>query len=98
MVEESQAEDFEPGTGIRFGVVDELEGRGQFPVETVRYVAYHSGAMEDGPVPVILWNLFLGGVGSGHLDESPPGVFYDTVGSLSLGGSSNDLVLVGVYA
>ena len=54
----------------------------------------HYGSMEDDPVPVIPWHLFLGEVGAGHLDESPPGAFDETVCALSCGGSGNDLGLV----
>ena len=54
----------------------------------------HYGSMEDDPVPVILWHLFLGEVDVGHLDDSPSGSFDKTVGALSLGGSGNDLGIV----
>ena len=50
--------------------------------------------MEDGPVQVFPWNLFLSEVGAGHLNKSPPGAFYEAVGTLSIGGSDNDLGLV----
>ena len=33
MVEETQVEEFEPGSRIWFGAVEELKGGGQFPVE-----------------------------------------------------------------
>ena len=38
--------------------------------------------MEDGPVPVLPRNLFIGEVGAVRLDEGPPGVFDETVGAL----------------
>ena len=50
--------------------------------------------MEYGPVPVFPWHLFFSELGAVHLDKSPPGVFNDTVGALSLGGGGDDLVLV----
>ena len=93
MVAEDQAEDFEPGAGIRFGAVDELEGRGQLPVDAAEDVVDNYGAIDYVPVPILLRNLFLGEVGAGHWDEGPPGVFDETVGALSLGRGDNDLDL-----
>ena len=52
MVEETQVEEFEPGSRIWFGAVEELKGGGQFPVEMDGYMVDHYGAVEDGPVPV----------------------------------------------
>ena len=50
--------------------------------------------MEDGPVPVLPWHLYLGEVGAVHLNNSLQGAFDETVGALSLGGSRDDLGLV----
>ena len=50
--------------------------------------------MEDCPLSVLPWNLFLGELGAGHLNKSPPGAFDETVGALSLGGSGDDIELV----
>ena len=94
VVEESQAEEFKPGAGVRFGDVDELKGRGQLPVEAAGDVVEHSRAMEDGPVPVIPRNLFLGDVGVGYLDKGPPGAFDETVVALTLGGGEMILDLL----
>ena len=94
MVGESQDEEFKPGAGILFGAMGELKGRGQLPIEAFGDVVEHSGAIEDGPVPVLPRHLFISGVGAGHLDESPPGAFDNTIGALSLGDSSNYLGLV----
>ena len=94
VVAEAQAEDFEPGVGIRFGAVEELEGRGQLPVDTAGDVVENYGAIAYGPVPILLRNLFLGEAGAGHLDEGSPGVFDETLGALSLGGGDDDLDLL----
>ena len=51
----------------------------------------HYGIMEDVPVLVFAWYLLLCEVGTGHLDESVPGVFDDTVGDLSFGVGCDDL-------
>ena len=56
----------------------------------------NSGALEDGPVPVLLWHNLLCEVGTGQLDESAPGAFDKTVGALSFGEVCNDLGLVAV--
>ena len=56
----------------------------------------YSGAVEDGPVPVLSRHLFLCEVGAGHLDEVPPGAFDKTVGALYLGRGGNDLGHVAV--
>ena len=74
--------------------MDYLKGGGEFPVESASYVVENSGTIEDGPVPVFAWYLFICEVGAGHLDEIPPGAFEETVGALSLGESGDDLVLV----
>ena len=42
VVEEYQAEEFEPGAGIQFGSVEELEGRGKLTDESARDMAEHS--------------------------------------------------------
>ena len=94
VVAEAQAEDFEPGVGIRFGAVEELEGRGQLPVDTAGDVVENYGAIAYGPVPILLRNLFLGEAGAGHLDEGSPGVFDENLGALSLGGGDDDLDLL----
>ena len=94
MVEEAQAEDFKAGAGIQFGAVDHLQGRGHLPVEAAGDVVENYGAVEDGPVPVLLTHIFPGEVGAGHLDDSPPGAFGETVGALYLGGGGDDLGLV----
>ena len=74
--------------------MDELEGGGEFPVEMAGYMVDHSGAVEDGLVPVFPWHLFLCEVGAGHLNKSAPGALDKTVVALSLVGGCNDLGLV----
>ena len=54
----------------------------------------NSGTIEDGPVPVFAWYLFICEVGAGHLDESAPGLFEETVGAMSFGEGYNYLGFV----
>ena len=93
-MEETQAEEFKPGLRIWFGAVDKFKGGGQFNFETDAYMVEHSISMEDGPVSVLLWYIFLCEVGVVHLNKSAPGAFEKTFGALSLGGSCNYLGLV----
>ena len=74
--------------------MDEIEGGGEFSVDTARYMFGNSGAVEDCPVPVFVWHLFLYEVGAGHLNESVQGAFDKTVGAMSLGGGCDDIGLV----
>ena len=55
------------------------------------------GTMEDAPVPVFVVHLLLCEVGTGHLDESAPSTFNETVGALSFGGGYDDLGIFVVY-
>ena len=54
----------------------------------------HYGAVEDVPVPLFPWHMFICDVGAVNLNESAPGAFKKTIGALSLGRSYGDLGLV----
>ena len=79
VVEETQAEYLEPGSRIWFGAGDELKGGGQFPVDMDGYMVDHSGAVEDVPLPVLPWHMFLCELGTGYLNESTTAAFDKTV-------------------
>ena len=52
----------------------------------------HSGTMGDGPVPLFACHLLLCEVGTVHLVESAPDVFYKTVGALYFGRGCDDIL------
>ena len=57
----------------------------------------HSGIMEDGPVPIFASHFILCEVGAGHLGESVPGAFKETVEVLSFDRGCNNLIFFVVY-
>ena len=72
----------------------DLEGGGEFPVDTSKDVIENYGAVEDVPAPVLMWHLILFEVHAGYFNESAPGAFDETVGAMSFGGGCNDTGLV----
>ena len=93
-MKETQAKQFKPGLRVRFGNMDQLEGRVEFTVHTNRGVGDNSGNMDNGAVPVLVWHLLLCEVGAVHLDKNTPGTFNENVGAMYFVGGFNDLGFV----
>ena len=77
--------------------MNQIEGRGEFPVQTARYKVGYSVTMEDGPVPVFVWYFLPCEVGAGYLEDSMIGAFNETISAFSFGRVCDDLGIFIIY-
>ena len=94
MIEITNREKFKSGFGVWLAVADKFERCSEFGTKLAGNMVEHHCGMRDSKVPKFMANLFFSDVRPDHLDDGAPGVFCQTVGQLTAGGSSNDFTFV----